>query len=77
MGNRYNYRRFDRAHARGPKVSSGLCLYIGLLVTPATNTVKLISNEVGLRLLYYGMFHIPLFICGDPTRYQHFPKRLC
>ncbi len=35
------------------KVTSGLCLYIGLLV--ATNTVKVMSNEAGLRLLYYGM----------------------
>ncbi len=34
---------------------SGLCLYIGLLVAPATNTVKVISNEVGLRLLCCGM----------------------
>ncbi len=30
----------------GPKVTSGLCLYIGLLVAPATNTVKVI-NSVG------------------------------
>ncbi len=47
--------RFDRAHAPGPKLTSGLCLYIGLLVAPATNTVKVISNEVGLRLLCCGM----------------------
>ncbi len=50
-----SYRRFDRAHASGPKVTSGLCLYFGLLVAPATNTVKVMSNEVKLRLLYYGM----------------------
>ncbi len=54
--------RFDRAHAPGPKLTSGLCLYIGLLVAPATNTVKVISNEVGLRLLCCGMFHIHTFI---------------
>ncbi len=47
--------RFDRSHAPGPKLTSGLCLYIGLLVAPATNTVKVISNEVGLRLLCCGM----------------------
>ncbi len=34
----------------GPKVTSGLCLYIGLL-----NTVKVMSNETGLRLLCCGM----------------------
>ncbi len=39
--------RFDRAHAPGPKLTSGLCLYIVLLVAPATNTVKVISNELG------------------------------
>ncbi len=60
---------------RGPKVSSGLCLYIGLLVAPATNTVKVINNEVGLRLLYYGMCftYIHLF---EATRHDinTFPK---
>ncbi len=35
----------------GPKVTPGLCLYIGLLVAPL-NTVKVTSNEAGLRLLY-------------------------
>ncbi len=30
------YRRFHRVHVRGPKVSSGLCLYIGLLVAPVS-----------------------------------------
>ncbi len=45
----------------GPKVTSGLCLYI---VAPATNTVKVMSNEAGLRLLYYGMCftYIHLFV---------------
>ncbi len=47
------YRRFHRSHAPGPRLTSGLCLYIGLLV--AANTVKVMSNEAGLRLLYYGM----------------------
>ncbi len=65
------YRRFDRAHASGPKVTSGLCLYIG----PATNTVKVMSNEAGLRLLYYGMCftYIHLFVA---TRHDinTFPK---
>ncbi len=51
----FSYRRFHRSHAPGPKVTSGLCLYIGLLVAPATNTVKVISNEAGLRLLCCGM----------------------
>ncbi len=37
------YRRFDRAHAPGPKVTSGLCLYIGLLVASSTNTVKVVK----------------------------------
>ncbi len=46
--------RFDRAHAPGPKLTSGLCLYIGL-VSGAGYTVKVISNEVGLRLLCCGM----------------------
>ncbi len=53
--------RFDRAHAPGPKLTSGLCLYIGLLVAPATNTVKVISNEVGLRLLCWCFMFIHLF----------------
>ncbi len=63
----------------GPKVTSGLCLYIGLLVAPATNTVKVMSNEVGIRLLCYGMCftYIHTFICGDPPQYQNFSKRLC
>ncbi len=43
---KYPYRWFHRAH--------GLCLYIGLLVAPL-NTVKVMSNEVGLRLLCCGM----------------------
>ncbi len=30
------YRRFHRVHVRGPKVTSGLCLYIGLLVAPVS-----------------------------------------
>ncbi len=52
--------RFDRAHAPGPKsvfVSElQVCVCIsGRLVAPATNTVKVISNEVGLRLLCCGM----------------------
>ncbi len=68
-------RRFDRAHASGPKVTSGLCLYIGLLVAPATDTVKVMSNEVGLGLLYYGMCftYIHLFVS---TRHniKTFPK---
>ncbi len=43
---------------------SGLCLYIGLLAAPATNTVKVMSNEVGLRLLCCGMCftYIHLFV---------------
>ncbi len=71
------YKRFHRAHAPGPKVTSGLCLYI--LVAPATNTVKVMSNEVVLRLLCCGMCftYIHLFICGDPPQYQNFSKRLC
>ncbi len=57
-----DYRQFHRAP--GPKVTSGLCLYIGLLVAPATNTVKGMSNEVGLRLLCCGMCftYIHLFV---------------
>ncbi len=47
--------RFDRAHAPGPKLTSGLCLYIGLVASLATNTVKVMSNEAGLRLLCCGM----------------------
>lgn len=33
------YRRFHRAHAPGPKLTSGLC-YIGLAAVPSTNAVK-------------------------------------
>ncbi len=46
------YRRFHQAHAPGPKVTSGLC------------TVKVMSNEVGLRLLCCGMCftYIHLFV---------------
>ncbi len=58
-----------------PKVSSGLCLYIGLLVAPDTNTVKVTSNEVGLKLLCCGMcfMYIHLF---EATRHDinTFPK---
>ncbi len=61
-------------HAAGPKVTSGLCLYIGLVV-PDTNTVKVMSNEAGLRLLCCGMCftHIDLFVA---TRHniKTFPK---
>ncbi len=69
------YRRFHRPHASGPKVTSGLCLYIGLLVAPATNTVKVISNEAGLRLLYYGMCftYIHLFVATHHN-IKTFPK---
>ncbi len=50
----HSYQVWSCACAR-TEVTSGLCLYIGLLVAPATNTVKVISNEVGLRLLCCGM----------------------
>ncbi len=37
---------FGTSHfAPGPKVTSGLCLYIGLLVAPATNTVKVMLGS--------------------------------
>ncbi len=32
--------RFDRAHAPGPKLTSGLCLYIELVVAPATTQLN-------------------------------------
>ncbi len=61
----------------GPKISSGLCLYIGLLVAPATNTVKVISNEVGLRLLYYGMCsHTYIYLWRPATISTLFQKAL-
>ncbi len=53
-----SYRRFHRALASGPTLTSGLCLYIGLLVAPATNTDKVMSNEVGLRLLCFTYIHL-------------------
>ncbi len=56
------YRRFDRVHAPGQKVTSGLCLYIGLLVEPATNTVKETSNEAGLRCCGMCFTCIHLFV---------------
>ncbi len=67
--------RFDRSHAPGPKLTSGLCLYIGLLVAPATNTVKVMSNEVGLRLLCCGMCftYIHLFVATHHN-IKTFPK---
>ncbi len=55
-----------------------VCVCIsGWLVAPATNTVKVMSNEVGLRLLCCGMCftYMHTFICGDPPQYQNFTKR--
>ncbi len=69
------YRRFHRAHAPGRKLPVCVCI-LGWLVAPASNTVKVISNEVGLRLLCWDVFHIHTFICGDPPQYQNFPKAL-
>jgi len=64
------YRRFYWA-----KGNSGLCLYIGLLLSSATNTVKVMSNEVGLRLLRCGMCftYIHLFV-ATPHNINTFPK---
>ncbi len=54
----------------GPKVTSGLCLCIGLL-----NTVKVMSNEAGLRLLCCGMCftYIRLFVANQHN-INTFPK---
>ncbi len=59
-------RWFHRVHAPGLKLTFGLCSFIVCLVVPATNTVKVkvMSNEVGLRLLCCGMCfpYIYLFV---------------
>ncbi len=71
--NSYPYRWFHRAHAAGPKVTSGLCLYIGL-VAPDTNTVKVMSNEAGLRLCWGMCFtYIHLFVATHHN-IKTFPK---
>ncbi len=54
---------------------TGLCLYIGLVVSLATNTVKVMSYEVGLRLLCCGMCftYIHLFVTNHHN-VKTFPK---
>ncbi len=49
------YRWFHRTHAPGLKLTSGLCLLIGLFMPPPTKAVKV-----------WDVFPIHLFICGGP-----------
>ncbi len=75
---RQTHIRFDRAHAPGPKLTSGLCLYIGLLVARLQTRLKWLVMKWAQGCCAVGCVHIHTYIhlFEATTQYQNFSKGL-